>query len=212
MNRTNRKCHLALMPRARLRPAFIGALLGLVLAQGCTGSAGLVRERLDRETGATITTAAAALVFARTDARYSRSGRDYLYVGPVSTNQQGLREFYLWIGLGTTIDRGYLAPERPIPNRLHVVIDDELMEFELHAWPIDGIRRDRPAYATSVPIDTELGARVTLDQISLLADDTIQSVFVSDSAGQQVYSSWGGAEWREFLRRQGATQLARESR
>lgn len=187
-------------------------ILTLVLAQACVSTDSRVDEHLDRQTGATITTAAEPLVFARTDARYSRSGRDYVYIGPVSLNRQGLRDYYLWVGLGTTIDRGYLAPERPLPSKLHLIVGSELMEFELSSWEQSiGTRRDSPAYKTAVAVKTDLVSRVTLDQIERLTSGTIQSIYVSDPAGQQIFSSWASGSWSEFLQREGAVPVAQES-
>lgn len=199
---------------SRVTRACIAAVLGVALglAHGCTSPGSLGREYLDRQTGATVSTAAAALVFARTDARYSRSGRDYLYLGPVSLNHQGLREYYVWVGLGTTLDRGYLAPERPVPSKLHVVVGDELMELALRPWETIAATSRGATYRTSVTVDTALGARVTLDQLELLSTVAIESIFVSHAAGQHIYSSWVPGDWSEFLRREAAARVARESR
>lgn len=191
----------------------LAALSTLVIVQACSSTGSRVTERFDRQSGATIMTAAVPLTFARTDARYSRSGRDYLYLGPVSLNRQGLHEYYLWVGLASTIDRGYLAPARPTPTVLHVIVDDELMEFELRPWDaLVGTRYESPEYPTRVAVRSDFVARVTLDQIERLTRAGIQSVYVADPSGQQTFSGWAPGDWSEFLRREGATRVARESR
>ena len=37
--------------------------------------------------------------------RFSHAARDYLYLAPVEANEAGKRKHYLWVGLGTTVDR-----------------------------------------------------------------------------------------------------------
>jgi len=75
----------------------------------CAGQSALL-ETLDERTGMTIVRSREPLVFARTEPRYSRSARDYVYLGPLATNRQGVREHYLWVGIATTLDRGFIAP------------------------------------------------------------------------------------------------------
>jgi hypothetical protein len=194
----------------RIHGAFV-AIATLVITQACSTTSPHVDERLDAQSGATLMTAAVPLTFARTDARYSRSGRDYLYLGPVSLNRQGLREYYLWVGIASTIDRGYLAPARPAPTLLHVIVDDELMEFELGAWEaLVGTRSGSPEYPTRVSVQSQLVARVTLDQIERLARSAIRSIYVADERGQQTFTDWAAGDWREFLRREGALRVASE--
>jgi hypothetical protein len=171
----------------------------LVLA-ACSGGAPL--ERLDERTGITLTTGSEALVFARTEARYSRSARDYLYLGPVETNRQGVREYYLWVGIATTLDRGFLAPPAPPPRTLYVTVGGEPIELPLRAWtelvPIGG---REPVYATAVPVHAELAARVTLQQLALFAAEPLSSVAVAgDGAGPLTYARWrGGGGLGDFV-------------
>ncbi len=95
--------------RVRHKISFASMIVAAGLA-GCAGGGRL--EQLDEQSGATIVRGPAVLVYARTEPRYSRSARDYVYLGPVETNRQGVREYFLWVGVATTIDRGFIAPER----------------------------------------------------------------------------------------------------
>ena len=162
----------------------------------------LANERLDRTTGVTLLTADEPMVFARTEGRYSRSARDYVYLGPVETNRQGNRDYYLWVGVGTTLDRGYLAPEGEIPEAIFVDVQGELMEFKLKLWsersPNLG---STPLYSTAVDAETQLAARVTLHQLALLSAEALESVRVADADGKtRLYRRWQGAEsWHGFL-------------
>jgi hypothetical protein len=160
------------------------------------------RERLDEESGITLLTDASPIVFARTESRYSRSQRDYVYLGPVETNRQGTREYYLWVGVGTTIDRGYLAPVTDTPVKLFIEVHGVPMELELQPWADrePSLSRVR-LYKTPVQLKSQLAARVTLDQLMLLGAEPMKSLRVADAAGNtREYFRWGDlAVWPGFL-------------
>ena len=161
-----------------------------------------VVEQLDERAGMTMVRAAEPLVFARTDSRYSRSARDYLYIGPLETNRQGLREYYLWVGAASTIDRGFVAATPEEPSILFVTIDGEPMELSLRPLA-ELVRRtsDGPVYATPVPLQAELGARVTLQQLELLGAAAVDSIGVAaDGVPLRTYVRWDGATgFADFL-------------
>ena len=175
----------------RLAAASICAAALLFLA-GCqaTGAAS-ANERLDQSTGLTLTTANEVMVFARTEPRYSRSARDYIYLGPVETNRQGLREHFLWVGIATTLDRGYLAPPIDLPESLQVMVQGEPMVFDLLPWTqtVPGLAPAK-VYPTSVTLQGQLGARATRDQLQLLAVAAPSSIRVRMPDGQlRAYES-----------------------
>jgi len=176
---------------------------GFVVLAACQGGGGAgARERLDESSGITLRTDAEAIVFARTETRYSRSGRDYLYLGPVEANRQGTREYYLWVGVGTTLDRGYLAPPGESPDTLYLEVDGELMELKLRPWSEREPRLGAaPVYRTSVQLQSELAARVTLDQLTLLGGAALRSLRVADRDGNaRIYFRWDDAQnWPSFL-------------
>ena len=193
----------------RHHPAHGAFLVAALILCSCRSAGPIVDEYLDRRSGATVTTAGAPVVFARTDARYSRSGRDYLYLGPVSVNRQGFREHYLWIGLGTTLDRGYLAPEKSAPRALHLVVGGEPMEFTLGPWDtVVAMTRTEPEYRTRVTLTSQWAARITLDQIARIATASIASAHVTDATGSQTYSSWEPGDWSRFLLQEGVAETA----
>ncbi|HJR69248.1 MAG TPA: hypothetical protein VKA43_04345, partial [Gammaproteobacteria bacterium] len=70
------------------RVSLVLMMLGLA---ACSSGNGLV-EQLDERAGMTIVHGREPLVFARTEPRYSRSARDYLYLGALGTNRQGVRD------------------------------------------------------------------------------------------------------------------------
>jgi len=171
---------------------------------GCHGTVNqLANERLDGNTGITLLTADDPMVFARTEARYSRSARDYVYLGPIETNRQGTRDYYLWVGVATTLDRGFLAPDGEVPDALFVDVQGEVMEFKLKPWS-DRVRnlQSIPLYNPAVDVRTQLAARVTLHQLVLLASEPLERVRVGSLDGKtRLYRRWQDEQsWRGFFR------------
>lgn len=181
---------------------------------GCAHDGGLI-ERLD-EHGVTITRDEAPLVFARTESRYSRSARDYLYLGPVETNRQGIRDYYLWVGIATTLDRGFIAPTVEIPHMLYLSVQGEPIELPLRPW--SEVLRDgglEPLYDTAVDTDTALAARVTLQQLELIAAEPLASIATATADGStREYFRWEDKQgWGDFIaalsNREGAQAASR---
>jgi hypothetical protein len=180
----------------------IAAVASLVLLGACGGATRVVRERLDEASGITVRAGGEPMVFARTETQYSRSGRDYLYFGPVETNRQGVREYYLWVGVGTTLDRGYFAPPGEPPDKVFVDVGGEPMELALKPWhEREPSLHDARVYRTPVRLGAELAARVTLDQLLKFASERPQSVRVVAGDGDtRAYYRWReGSDWPSFL-------------
>jgi hypothetical protein len=186
--------------RVRHKTSFASLIAAAVLA-GCAGGGRL--EQLDEQSGATIVRGPAVLVYARTEPRYSRSARDYVYLGPVETNRQGVREYFLWVGVATTIDRGFIAPEAQEPRTLYVEVRGEPIELPLKPWhELVPTGFNKPMYSTTVPVRGELAARVTLQQLALIggASPDAVSLATGDSSAPRTFVRWdGAANFDEFI-------------
>jgi len=171
-----------------------------ILLSGCQSTGGVL-ERLDTTSGLTIVTEPAAAVFARTQGQFSRSARDYLYLGPVEVNERGLREHYWWVGLASTIDRDYLAANAATPSRLVIEVDGVPVEFELVPWDARVPRlAGRSIYDPVVAPAVVLAARLTLDQLALVAGARVDSVRIgADDGSTDEYFLWDeDATWPAF--------------
>jgi hypothetical protein len=182
----------------------LAATLIFALLAACQHGGGPsgVQERLDEKSGITVVADERPVVFARTETRYSRSGRDYLYLGPVGTNRQGVREYYLWVGVASTLDRGYIAPDGAIPERLFIDLEGEPMELVLLSWrDREPVLAEAGTYSTPVRVREELAARVTLDQLAALARGPLRSLRVRDHEGnERAYFRWDEEPtWPRFL-------------
>jgi hypothetical protein len=186
--------------RFAARPILVLVLAGMA---GCRAGPGpIVDERLDEASGVTVRADARPIVFARTDTRYSRSARDYVFLGPVAVNRQGSREYYLWVGVGTTLDRGYIAPDGDVPVAFVAEVAGEPIELALRSW---SEREPKLAathiYRTTVPLRAELAARVTLSQLELLSRVGVEAVWLAaDGGATEVYLRWDDEPiWPGFL-------------
>jgi hypothetical protein len=181
--------------------------MALCLLAGCQSGGG-VTEWLDASTGLTLVTGKEPAAFARTDARVSRSARDYVFLGPVEVNERGAREYYLWVGIGSTIDRRYLNGELPAPTVLWLDLAGSPTEFGLEQWDQRLSRlAGRQVYDPAVTIERVLVARMTLDQLVLLARESIASIRVAaDDGAMTEYFPWNSrAEWSDFVQNAGSS-------
>jgi hypothetical protein len=183
------------------KTSFVSLVIAAATLCACADSGRL--EQLDERSGATIVRGPAVLVYARNEPRYSRSARDYVYLGPVETNRQGVREYFLWVGVATTIDRGFIAPEAQAPRTLYVEQGGEPIELPLKSWrELVPTGIDRPMYSTTVPIREELAARVTLQQLELIGGAAPGSITLGpgEDGAAVTFVRWGGAaNFDEFV-------------
>jgi hypothetical protein len=178
-------------------------MLAALVLGGCQSGRAVI-EQLDAGTGVTFAVERAPVTFARTETRYSRSARDYVYLGPVEINLRGTREYFLWVGFASTIDRGYLAPESEEPVRLRLRIQGAPVELELASWAervpgLSGVK----LYEPSVGPRLALAARVTLDQLRILSGEGLPSIVVETADGRsREFALWQERQdWSRFLAR-----------
>ena len=101
-----------------------GALLVLLLA-GCGSQPADYSpyERLDEQTGATVTAIDHPLVFARDRSERAANLRDYVTIAPAAVNRGGKRELVLVAYIWSTLDPRY-EPARPEADALVLVALD----------------------------------------------------------------------------------------
>ena len=170
------------------------------VVSGCQAGGGVI-ETFDRSSGLTIVTDRMPAVFARTQGRYSRSARDYLYLGPVEVNERGIREYHLWVGVASTLDKDFLAAELTEPRTLVLDIGGAPVEFELRRWN-DRLPRlaGQHIYEPPVAPSFTFSARMTLDQLELISSSPLVGAWiVSDQTSTVRYSLWAESpSWPAF--------------
>jgi hypothetical protein len=169
----------------------------VVITAGCASDEPL-RSTLD-DKGLTWVSMDRTVTLARPVPRFSAAARDYIYIAPVEANDMGTRSHYLWIGLGTTVDRawGRAAPNAAVT--LVLLLDGKPVALPLSSWDAD---LNAALYDTPAPVYQVQRARVTLDQLERIA--TAQSIdvqVVADDGSVAGYELWDGAwsDWHAFL-------------
>ncbi len=167
-----------------------------VLMQGC--AAEMERSsRLD-SSGLTVATEPNAVVFANPVRTFAAGARDYAYLGPVEINRMGERQYYLWVGLASTIDQDYVQREPPKADTLALIVNGEPMMLPLTAWETD---LDLPPYESPAPVYATFSAATTVDQIHRIADaEFVELYLIAGDALDARYLPWDRlwTAWREF--------------
>lgn len=162
---------------------------------GCATRNESLAPRVDESTGETIVTMRDPVVLARPVPHLSVAARDYVYLGPVEVDRTGAQEFYLWLGMASTIDRG-LAREVPFtPTRVSLFVDEQTLSFALTTWHEDA---SVSPYSVATPLYRSLRARVTLEDLERISRAQALSVELSDADGELArYAFWRGhmPEW-----------------
>lgn len=156
-----------------------------------------VTSRLDSG-GLTVVALNDAVVLARPVRQLTVAARDYAYIGPVEINRMGQRNYYLWLGLASTVDRALADVSPADAESLAILVDGQPMILPLTNWGAD---LDRPPYETGVPVYAKMSARASLDQIHRIGEATsVEIHIVSSSSSADRYRVWQGAwsSWSLF--------------
>jgi len=171
-------------------------VLSLVAFVGCATTEPLRTQTQLDERGRTWVTLDATITLARAAPRFSHTARDYVYLAPVETNDAGVRRHYLWLGLGTTVDRGWpwAAPTEAVT--LLLTLDGTPIALPLSAWDRDP---GGALYRTAAPVYQVQRASVSLDELERVTTAAQVGVQVVGSDGSATrYDLWDG-EWSDWV-------------
>lgn len=166
----------------------------IFLMSACASTQSL-QPHLDEQTGVTWTTLSEPVAMAHATPQLSTAARDYLYVGPMEMNERGTREEFLWFGLATTVPGVFSADLASAPESLVLDVDGLTFELPVVQW------NDPVPYETPATVTHSVTARVSLDQIGLIAGADYVSVELHNEDGSSVeYEHWNGAwiDWVDF--------------
>ena len=171
--------------------------LALAVCAGCASRAPL-RSQLD-ETGRTWLSADAPVALSRPAPRFSRAARDYLYLAPVEANNGGARRQYLWVALGTTVDRRWPWAAPPEAQTLLLVLDGTPLTLPLEPW--DG-QLGQGLYRPPAPAYAVRRASVSLDELArIAAARSVEAQVVRADGAADAYELWSGSwsKWSAFV-------------
>jgi hypothetical protein len=162
---------------------------------GACTSLPTLEPRFDEGTGVTWTALSEPVAMAHATPQLSTSTRDYLYVGPIEMNERGVREEFLWLGLASTVPGAFIADIASLPESLVLDVDGLVFELPVSQW------NDPVPYETPATVTHSVTARVSLDQIGLIAGaDTVRVELHNEDGSSTAYDHWNGAwiDWVEF--------------
>jgi len=147
---------------------FVSTFLILALV-GCA-SPPTISEKLDPNTGVTVTFSRTPLVLYRDNPSRAAFARNYVHLGPIQVNRTGSYRYYLWLGIWNTMQVADISEHRDGFESIIVFADGEPLTLELAGWTPESIGASEPTYVKPVASTADAYYEVTADQIRLIAD------------------------------------------
>ncbi len=154
------------------RTRFPCIALALLLLTSCAATETKNLQRLDTETGVTVTRASVPIVMYRDMSAHSAYGREYVYLGPIQVNNMGQREYYLWLGIWGTSDSTDRGRKMDDFESVVLYADGEPLELEVKGWTHGDIGVSRDVYIKPVASALDGYYRVSIDQVRLIAESS----------------------------------------
>jgi hypothetical protein len=173
------------------------ALLSCALLAACASDEALQTGLDDR--GRSWVSLESAVTLARPAPRFSNAARDYLYVAPVQASTSGTRRHYLWVGLGTTVDRGWPWAAPSDATTLLLTVDGVPLTLPLAEWDAP---EGAELYRTPAPVYQVRRASVSLDALQrIMAASEVQAQVVASDGSVARYDLWDGqwSDWTAFV-------------
>ncbi len=130
----------------------------------------------------------------------SIAARDYIYLMPVEQFEAGRWSPSLWVGVASTLDRGFQRLQLSQPQQLVFNIDGKVVRLPLMPWELGS----EPPIPTKVNVAHNLRSVIDYELLQALA--TAKSVVLTlgrSSQNQQLFSHWRG-RWQESESRSAA--------
>lgn len=150
------------------RVAGIGTIL--LILSACASDPPTIGDKLDWQTGVTISYVNTPLVLYRETPAQAAYARDYAHVGPIQVNRSGSYQYFLWVGSWATMHTTDILKHRDGFESIVIFADGEPLVLELSGWTPDAIGASESTYLKPVASSTDAYYQVTVDQIRLIAE------------------------------------------
>ena len=141
----------------------------LTVTAACSSQGPLVSEYMDARTGVTVTNARTPLVLYRDHSARAAHARDFVYVGPLAVNRMGDYQYYLWLGIWSSMPGKDLPEQRDGFESIVIFADGEPLYLEVQGWTLSSIGVSRPVYSRPTATAADAYYPVTLDQVRMIA-------------------------------------------
>lgn len=145
-------------------------LTAVLFFAACASPPQLTQEFLDPSSGATITRSVTPYLLYRNSTAFAAHARNYVQIGPIEVNRSGQFEYYLWLGVWSTMQTIDSSEHRDGFESITILVDGEPLSLELFSWTSGAIGAEQPLYVRPVSSATDAYYRVTADQIRMLAE------------------------------------------
>jgi len=179
-------------------------LLALAAIIACSSSPQQIIGQLDPLTGATVKRSTSPLVLYRDSSARAAYARDFVYVGPLSVNRMGGYNYYLWLGIWSSLSNQQHSNQRDGFESIVIFADGEPLRLELEGWTLASIGVSRPVYNKPTATAADAYYPLTLDQIRVIAEAHDIRLRTGGPRAES-YEPWdnlpqGLSEFREFVR------------
>ncbi len=142
----------------------------VLILSACAADPPTVSEKLDWQTGVTVSYVTTPLVLYRETPAQAAYAKDYAHVGPIQVNRSGTYQYFLWVGSWATMQRTDILEHRDGFESIVIFADGEPLVLELSGWTPDAIGTSESTYLKPVASSTDAYYQVTVDQIRLISE------------------------------------------
>ena len=168
----------------------IAVILGsCVLLTGCASPMTPVIDKLDEDTGVTVTYSRTPFVFSPNERADDHAASEFVQVGAIEINTMGALKYYLWLGISEAYS---LETTEGHPQGFETVvfdIDGKKISLDVRGWSHEAIGTSAPIYKKLFKSTKDAYYEVSLDHVAMLIDATDVS-FSSSGPAARTYRPW----------------------
>lgn len=175
-------------------------LAAAALLGACATQQAAVVDRLDENTGVTVTYSRTPLVFSSGKTADSFPQMDLVQVGPVEINRMGTLEYYLWLGITEYRLRDNANSQPPQYESIELDLDGEKVRLDVAGWSYADIGTSEPVYNRLFNTSIDAYYAIELPQISRLIEANEIKLRTAGQDAVEYTLSFDARRAREDLR------------
>lgn len=179
-----------------MRNSAMIALAALLLAACASAPNDSLTRSLDDSSGESFTHVMEPLRLATERPGLSVVGKDYLLMAPVVVTGTQNAGQYLWLAVGTTVDRTLNGAPTPDLDRIVLVVDGSLMTFDLTEWRETA---QKEPFDVPIMISRSFATPLTNNQLAKIANAVELQAFVTNSEHRSPRYALVHGEPRDWL-------------